>query len=106
MANENISMSEHLDIVRQWASEIREIERVWIIGSRARGNHRLNSDLDVWVQAWSGWWAFEHKKWKDDLQARLRFIDLHLVEYQGENSPLAKRTGGQRILVYSKEGAT
>ena len=96
-------MNDHKEIVREWASEIREIERVWIIGSRARGDHRPDSDLDVWVEAWPGWWIFEHENWRDDLQHRLETVQVHLVEYQGEDSALSEMAGHEPVLIYSED---
>lgn len=36
-----------MNIIRLWAREIPSIERVWLFGSRARGSHKCDSDLDL-----------------------------------------------------------
>ena len=57
-------MNDYKVIIREWASEIRVIQRVWIFGSRASGDHRPDSDLEVQGQSSS-----------DDCSAEVR-IDM------------------------------
>ena len=96
-------MDDHIEIIRKWASDTRRIQRVWIFGSRARGDHNPDSDLDVLVEAGPGDFIFDNKKWNNDLQHRLKPVKPHLVEYQEENLELAEQIRDEKILIYSKD---
>jgi len=39
-----------IERLRAWAIVESFIRRVWIFGSRARGDHRIDSDIDVAVE--------------------------------------------------------
>lgn len=38
---------EWLEIIRSWARAEPHVLRVWVFGSRAKGTHRSDSDLDI-----------------------------------------------------------
>ncbi|MEL1265323.1 nucleotidyltransferase domain-containing protein [Pseudoxanthomonas putridarboris] len=72
-----------------WAANKPLVARLWIFGSRARGDHRADSDLDIAIQldltAANGMdesgglatWMFDADGWEEELAALLPFtIDL------------------------------
>lgn len=98
-----------------WASQYPLIKRVSIFGSRVRGDHRHDSDLDVAIELdpaeyessdeSGGWatWMFETSEWKNELQALIPY-EIHLEQYCGDQTPTI-RDGLKRSskLVYEKE---
>tara|TARA_R110001606_G_scaffold54703_1_gene133972 strand:- start:1279 stop:1608 length:330 start_codon:yes stop_codon:yes gene_type:complete len=94
-----------------WASERRAVRRVYLFGSRARGNHRPDSDVDLAIEmlgknleARYGSWMF----WDDENKKGRRLIlpyPVQLEWYDPEDVTLeivgpAVRTDG--ILVYER----
>jgi uncharacterized protein len=85
-----------------WASQKPLVMRVFIFGSRARGDHRPDSDLDVAVEldprefqgvddsGGVATWMFESEGWKEELQA----LVPHKVQLElslGEQTPTIAR---------------
>jgi len=38
------------DSIARWAAENPEVRRVWVFGSRAKGTHGPNSEIDIAVE--------------------------------------------------------
>lgn len=94
-----------------WAHRTACVRRVWIFGSRARGDHTRTSDVDVALDidpvgndesaevsfiatAW---------KWRDELDARIPY-KLHLQWYDpsGSTPPVQRGVETSGILVYER----
>ena len=65
----------------EWAEHIPKIKHVYVVGSRAKGKARYDSDLDVAIElidrANLGDWVSLSDQWKDELQSKLD-VRLHL----------------------------
>lgn len=101
-------------ILSSWATSKPLVDLVWIFGSRARGNHRPDSDLDIAIQldlsAADGvdesgglaTWMLDTGGWEEELAALLPFT-IDLEQYRGDATPTIRRalaTSSQ--LVYTK----
>lgn len=97
-----------------WASEKPLVGRVFIFGSRVRGDHGPGSDLDIAVEidlsAARGMdesgglatWMSETKGWKMELEAILPF-EVDLEQYRGEGTPtIHQALARSSHLVYAK----
>lgn len=76
-----------IEAIRSWAAEKPFMIRVWIFGSRARGDHRPDSDLDIAIEheALPGdnnaiVTGFDQKLWQDELQERTT-LPVHVHSY-------------------------
>ncbi|MFL9826176.1 nucleotidyltransferase domain-containing protein [Rhodoplanes sp. SY1] len=78
--------------MERWARERGEIQSVWLFGSRVRGNHRSDSDLDIGVRLYGdekerlAIWIFEGACWAASLQ-ELVSVKIHLELADPVNSP-------------------
>lgn len=86
--------------VRDWAAKHKDVRRVWLFGSAARGSCEAD-DLDIYVEAWSGAWVFDNEKWSTELQKLFTF-KVHLVECQRANRDLYKEVQRDGILIIDK----
>jgi uncharacterized protein len=105
-------MDEHLvptlSIVAKWAASKHRIRRVWLYGSRVKGTHRTDSDLDVCVQIdplkteeEKELVQGQQKIWRHELSA-LCGMKVHLEPYATEQQKSFIAAGGE--LVYEREG--
>jgi hypothetical protein len=99
--------------LRAWAETKPEVRSLWTFGSRARGDHRDASDLDlafdanVALELREGFFdRIAHGQWKAEIAARIPFEpDLWSIGNTLPNRPgeyvrdAVKRDGG--VLVYS-----
>jgi len=94
-----------------WAASKPQIAELWIFGSRARGDNRPDSDLDVAammsgnsVGARYGNWAFLSDDWKEELQNFLPMpIDLDIGDADISKrivGPAVKKDG---IRIFSRQ---
>ena len=89
------------DALAEWAASKPLVNRLWIFGSRARGDHRPDSDLDIAIEldlsAANGCddsggfatWCFDTKGWREELEQ----IAGHTVDMQhfaGDETPTIK----------------
>jgi len=97
-----------------WAAGKPLVGRVFIFGSRARSEHRADSDIDIAIEldlsAARGMdesgglvtWIFETKEWKTELKALLPF-EVDLQQFRGSDTPTIKDAlERSSILVYEK----
>lgn len=77
-----------IEAIRSWAAEKPFMIRVWIFGSRARGDHRPNSDLDIAIEheAYPGdtdpftTGLCEQKHWQAEIQEHT-VLKVHVHSY-------------------------
>jgi predicted nucleotidyltransferase len=74
-----------VELLREWASANPRVARLRVFGSRARGDHRAYSDVDLAVDLTEsprdnaeGLWVASHAKWNDELSALLD-LDVRVV---------------------------
>lgn len=102
-----------IEVVQEWALARPLVQRVYLFGSRVRGDVRAASDLDIAVELDpqqlcdepTAAWVSSFAAWRSELEARIPLsVDLHL--YLGDGSPLIK-AGLQRshVLAYQKAGS-
>lgn len=100
-----------------WAADKPLVDRLWIFGSRARGDHRADSDLDIAIQldltAANGMdesgglatWMFDTDGWEEELAALLPFT-IDLEQYRGDATPtIHQALSRSSQLVYIKREA-
>ena len=84
-------------VLSEWAINKPEIKRVYLFGSRVRGDFTESSDLDVAIEldALPGdssamtTFTAEVGGWRSDLQGHIPF-KLHLKHLDGDNNPPVK----------------
>jgi predicted nucleotidyltransferase len=83
------SLIELMPVVSSWACKQRLIDRVYFFGSRVRGKHKPDSDLDIAVQmiysdpdTALAHWFFESDAWVSHLSGILPIkVDLQLFTH-------------------------
>jgi len=81
--------SEWVEDLRNWAHSAPLVSKVWIFGSRAKGTHKENSDLDVAIDLKLedeneklSVWISNKENWKAELQNLFQdnpVVDLQLI---------------------------
>jgi predicted nucleotidyltransferase len=92
-----------------WATTKPFIRRLWIFGSRARGQGRPDSDLNVAVEIdpvgtdENAYTSFVHDagNWRAELQPLLTY-NLHLKWYDQSNQPVWNGVNSDGIPVYER----
>jgi predicted nucleotidyltransferase len=98
----------------RWAHDKPFVKRLYIFGSRARGNHRPNSDLDIAVELDAEFllnvdesgglttWIHGNRKWKQELEGMLSYT-VQLEFYEGNKTPtIHKGLSESSVIVYEK----
>lgn len=101
-------------VLTVWAKQKPLIGRVFVFGSRVRGDHRPDSDIDIAVELdpehfrgtdeSGGWatWMLETDGWKEELQKLLPF-NVQLERYHTDQTPtIACGLARSSVLVYEK----
>lgn len=92
-------------LIIEWAARHSEIRKVWFFGSRARGTHRPDSDIDLGIEVEGetmgerdATWAFA--EWREELRLSHE-VDQHLYDPEDVTSdyvgPGVRRDG---VLIY------
>lgn len=97
-----------------WACAEPLVKRVYLFGSRVRGDHRLTSDIDIAVEldpaVFKGvdeseglaTWMHEAKVWREELQ-KLIPLKVQLERYHPDQTPtVGKGIERSSQLVYEK----
>ncbi len=82
---------------------------MWLFGSRARGNYRADSDLDLAIgmanpegDTYASWF-FKAREWRVELGSILPWpIDLQRLSHDTERMQLCIRDSG--ALIFQREG--
>ena len=95
-----------------WAKPHSAIVGIWLFGSRARGDHRPDSDFDIALELapkkgnhdWAlGDYFFEWEKWKSQIKHALS-AEVSLVAFRDDlEGKFDPRIGG--LLIWSREKA-
>ena len=98
----------------RWCKSKPLVARAWIFGSRARGEERDGSDIDIAIEldlsAAAGadesgglaTWMFETQTWEAELAVLLPF-EIDLEQYiAGQTPTIAAALDGSSVLAYQK----
>ncbi|MCX5829201.1 MAG: nucleotidyltransferase domain-containing protein [Deltaproteobacteria bacterium] len=92
-------------IISNWASGINYRIRVYLFGSRLKGTHRPDSDLDLAIEFLDSWhdttllWFDFHEQWQNELFELTGFkVDLQL--YDLENDNIRAYIKGKSIIIF------
>ncbi|MCR5872286.1 MULTISPECIES: nucleotidyltransferase family protein [unclassified Sphingomonas] len=102
------------DCLVRWAANTPQVERMWLFGSRARGTHRIDSDIDLAVEL-VGWdsddpdkqgealadWIFNADDWRHQLRGITPLnIDLNPMSLEDQRVwPAVRREG---VMVFER----
>ena len=103
----NVEIDERL---RRWATSKELVKRLWVFGSRARGDHRPDSDIDVPVEInhsdesnGLAPWMFEAKHWQDELATLFPFpVQLEQYFESGESPTIRAGVARSSRLVFER----
>ena len=99
------------DSIARWAVENPEVRRVWVFGSRAKGTHRPDSDIDVAVELEPVGdseetltrWIARCDLWGSQLQSRMTpKVDLEWFDPDGSTPSIESRLNEGKVLVYER----
>jgi predicted nucleotidyltransferase len=99
------------DAIVAWAEATPRIRRVWVFGSRAKGNPRTDSDLDIAVEVEPvadseetlAVWMANSEKWQSELQEHISFtVDLEWFDPDGSTPKVRGALRETGILVYER----
>lgn len=97
--------------LRAWAARKPRIRRVSLFGSRVKGTHRADSDLDIAIELEPGEdsnatltvWMHESDAWKEELAALFLFpIDLQWHDPFGTTEIINRGTSEACETVYER----
>jgi len=97
----DISSDDHERILN-WAERHLEIKKVWLYGSRARGDNKLDSDIDLAIEMPIGNWFGWHSIYKEKPDLSLS-AEAHLEWYQPNEGLVYVGKGVKKdgVLLYS-----
>ena len=94
-----------------WAARNPQIRRVVLFGSRVKGTHRANSDLDIAIELEAGedsnatlanWMQFSNV-WKREVSAIVPFeVDLQWLDRYGATSVIEQGVKEANEVVYAR----
>src|SRR5215208_6814654 len=93
-----------------WARDKREISELWLFGSRMRGDHRKDSDLDIAVIMAGenegdrlGNWIALAEEWEEELKALVPVaIDLDLGDADISEKVVAPALKREGVRIFSR----
>lgn len=110
-----MQLAEIQALLTVWAAEKPLVNRLWLFGSRVRGDHSPDSDADVAIEldmsaakgvdesGGMATWAFDTKSWKPELDGLLSLV-VDLQRYKaGETNVIQAGLDKSSILVYEKQ---
>lgn len=91
------------NVVAEWAKSQRPIRAVWLVGSRARGTERPNSDVDLSIaMRWPTDYGDDYRLgmgWQDDLGVMLRH-EVHVLTCRQAVTTMWQDAKDCRVLLY------
>jgi len=102
-------MKKTIDKLALWASRNSYIKSVYIFGSRARKDFKIDSDLDIALEIFKlpnddttlTTWIGERRKWTLQLEAILPYkVDLNLLDFSEDSSNVLNGVKNDGKLVY------
>lgn len=100
-------------VFRAWAEANQFVTRIWFFGSRVRGDHRPDSDLDVAVEHQAGPGDASvlataiagPEEWLSELQPQVE-VRLDLQSYLGDDTPTIREAlRVSSVLVFERTAA-
>lgn len=100
-----------IDIIGTWAACNKNVLKVYLFGSRVKGNDHIDSDLDIAVvvadstsnTALGRWFALADS-WAEELQANLPVkIDLQLGNADLSTSVVAPAVADHGMLIFERK---
>lgn len=104
-------MTDDRIVLVSWAQATPNVRRVWLFGSRVKGTHRPDSDLDVAVEIDAvgndetpfDTWVGEAAGWKSQLQLRITAaLDLQWFDPDGSTPKIQAALGDAASLIYER----
>lgn len=99
------------DSIARWAAEHLEVRRVWLFGSRAKGSHRPDSDVDIAIELEPvadseetiTQWIAHCDSWEAQLQRlSVQKIDLEWFDPDGSTPSIEAGLNEAKVLVYER----
>ena len=97
-----MNVSQVASVVSAWARGKPLVKRAYLFGSRVRGDHHAESDIDIALELDSevfrrvdesgglATWIFETKGWKEELE-KLIPLKVQLERYHPDQTPTVKK---------------
>lgn len=96
----------------EWAAANSKVKRVWVYGSRAKGTHRPDSDINIAVELQPvgdseetlAVWMAHCNQWQSELQARIDpGVDLEWFDPDGATTMIQAALDEAQMLMYERE---
>lgn len=98
-------------VLRDWAAENPFVRRLWVFGSRLRGNQRDDSDIDVALEIDPigndeiplTSWISSSDRWREELQPKLPHqLDLQFYDSTDQKSHVVQYINCCSALIYER----
>lgn len=99
------------DSIARWAEATPKVRRVWVFGSRAKGTHQPDSDIDIAVELEPvadseetiTRWIANSALWRSQLQSRIvERVDLEWFDPDGSTPTIAAGLNEAKVLIYER----
>jgi len=100
MSDQIYSIEEIRDIVRDIAQQY-GVERVWLFGSYARGEARLDSDIDLRIDKGRIRGLFQLSGFHLDIEEKLN-TRVDVLTTESLNEKFLRRISGEEIVLYGQ----
>jgi len=101
------------EAIAQWAAANPHVRRMWLYGSRAKGTHRPNSNINIAVELdpvgdseeTLAVWMANAGLWQSQLQSRIApAVDLQWFDPDGGTRTIEAALNEAKALVYERGG--
>lgn len=98
-------------VVAEWARANPKVRRVWVYGSRVKGTHRPDSDIDIAVELQPvgdseetlAVWMAHCNQWQSELQARIGpTVVLEWFDPDGATTTIQATLDEASMLIYER----
>lgn len=89
--------------VAQWiADRYPTVDKIWIYGSRARGDHRERSDIDLAISMKPGN-SLTFGELLNDVEEKVpTLLEIDLIDYDEVIGDLKKNIDAEKVLIYER----